>query len=131
MRARESQGRGTCERELTESREQVEELQGQLEEERSSYGALKRKMMERCGGLEQEVVDLRDQLDGRDREVRRIKRELDKAKREALMLREEISIMGRPVPRFQSPAERRKSEEERTKGPLKVSEIEDHFAHSV
>ena len=65
-----------------------------MEDERKRYGALKIKIREQNSILEQENIDLRDQIDGKDRELKKIRREFDKLKREAAMLKEEMSILG-------------------------------------
>jgi hypothetical protein len=43
--------------------------------------------------MEQEIVDLKDALESKDREVKRAKREAEKIKREAGLLKEELSIV--------------------------------------
>jgi predicted RNase H-like nuclease (RuvC/YqgF family) len=44
--------------------------------------------------LEQEVIDLKDVIEGKDREISKLKRAQDRLKRDLRMKKEEISILG-------------------------------------
>lgn len=44
--------------------------------------------------LEQEVIDLKDVIEGKDREISKLKRAQDRLKRDLRMTKEEISILG-------------------------------------
>lgn len=48
--------------------------------------------MDRVSRLEQEIVDLKDVIESKDREVRRAKREGERAKKEVDRLKEELTI---------------------------------------
>jgi chromosome segregation ATPase len=43
--------------------------------------------------MEQEIIDLRDQVESKDRELKRAKREIERCMREIAMLKEEVSIL--------------------------------------
>jgi len=53
---------------------------------------LKQRLKEKSSKLEQEVIDLKDCIDGKERELRKSQRECDKWKREVTILKEEMSI---------------------------------------
>ena len=55
---------------------------------------LKAKLKERNSLLEQQVIDLKDEVDDKGRELKRVRRDLEKWQHEASMLKEEISILG-------------------------------------
>lgn len=51
-------------------------------------------MKQRNNQLEQEIIDLKDEIEGKDRELAKLKRAQDRLKRDLKMMREEISILG-------------------------------------
>jgi peptidoglycan hydrolase CwlO-like protein len=69
------------------------QLRSEVEGERERYMELKAKLRERNDLLEQEVIDLRDQVGDKERDLKKAKREIDKWQREVAMLKEEIGIM--------------------------------------
>ncbi len=50
--------------------------------------------MDKITRMEQEIIDLKDELEGKDREIRKAKRESEKLRREVQMLKEELQIVG-------------------------------------
>jgi FtsZ-binding cell division protein ZapB len=51
-------------------------------------------MKQKNNMLEQEVIDLKDVIEGKDREISKLKRAQDRLKRDLRMTKEEISILG-------------------------------------
>lgn len=51
-------------------------------------------MKQKNNMLEQEVIDLKDVIEGKDREISKLKRAQDRLKRDLKMTKEEISILG-------------------------------------
>jgi len=82
------------EKEITKDREKQSYLQSDIEVERKQYGDLKAKMKKKNNMLEQEVIDLKDVIEGKDREISKLKRAQDRLKRDLRMTKEEISILG-------------------------------------
>jgi hypothetical protein len=119
LKRREARLRQLYEREVAMDRQRAEDIKREGEAERKGYQELKQRLRDRNAKLEQEVIDLKDAVDGRERELKRAKREADKWQREAAMLREELSIIT-PVgegasknkgARFQSPHHGESTEE--------------------
>jgi|LauGreDrversion4_2_1035121.scaffolds.fasta_scaffold172015_1 chromosome segregation ATPase len=73
---------------------------------------LKAKLKERNSQLEQQVIDLKDELDDKARDLKRARREIEKWQREAAMLKEEISIIGPSISEhtYHSPIKEKKIE---------------------
>ena len=82
------------EKEITKDREKQSYLQSDIEVERKQYADLKSKMKQKNNMLEQEVIDLKDVIEGKDREISKLKRAQDRLKRDLKMTKEEISILG-------------------------------------
>lgn len=82
------------EKEITKDREKQSYLQSDIEVERKQYADLKSKMKQKNNMLEQEVIDLKDVIEGKDREISKLKRAQDRLKRDLRMTKEEISILG-------------------------------------
>ncbi len=51
-------------------------------------------MKQRSNQLQQEIIDLKDVIEGKDRELAKLKRSNDRLKRDLKMTKEEISILG-------------------------------------
>lgn len=51
-------------------------------------------MKQKNNMLEQELIDLKDVIEGKDREISKLKRAQDRLKRDLRMTKEEISILG-------------------------------------
>ena len=51
-------------------------------------------MKQRSNQLQQEIIDLKDVIEGKDRELAKLKRSHDRLKRDLKMTNEEISILG-------------------------------------
>lgn len=63
---------------------------------------MKQKIKQRSVQLEQEIIDLKDVIEGKDRELAKSKRAHDRLKRELKMMKEEISILGGGNNNYQS-----------------------------
>ena len=94
LKNREAQLRQVYEKEITKDREKQSYLQSDIEVERKQYADLKAKMKQKNNMLEQEVIDLKDVIEGKDREISKLKRAQDRLKRDLRMTKEEISILG-------------------------------------
>lgn len=55
--------------------------------------------------MEQQIIDLKDIIEGKDREIKKFTRINDKMKRDMHMLKEEISILGAGTNNYQSEQE--------------------------
>jgi hypothetical protein len=66
------------ERQARGEREREQELKADVDEEKRGYLQLKEKLMDRVQRMEQEIIDLKDVIESKDRELRRAKRESEK-----------------------------------------------------
>lgn len=66
------------ERQARAEREREQELKADVDEEKRGYLQLKEKLMDRVQRMEQEIIDLKDVIESKDRELRRAKREGEK-----------------------------------------------------
>jgi hypothetical protein len=66
------------ERQARAQREREQELKADVDEEKRGYLQLKEKLMDRVQRMEQEIIDLKDVIESKERELRRDKRESEK-----------------------------------------------------
>lgn len=92
LKHRESQLRCSFEKELTNEKLRSQEQLQDINEEKERYAQLKQRLKDKSSKLEQEVIDLKDCIDGKERELRKSQRECDKWKREVTILKEEMSL---------------------------------------